>query len=155
MIEIIGIILLSIVAVIMIMAIIGYFMEKKQNKVVVDSSSVVLQDDIKENTNAVTNANIPDVMNFNEMSNNLDNEKVAPVITNSFIKEEMPTENMVSNSVVNNNMIQNPEVSNDNMINTNAAMNAEIPQVMDFNKISDDLNKKEIASNTENSSQLI
>lgn len=144
MIEIIGIILLSIVAVIMIMAIIGYFMERNQKKVISNSATVVLNDNIKENTNAATNANIPDVMNFNEISNNLDNEKVAPVITNSFIKEEIPTENVVSNNDANNNVIQNSEISNDNMINTNAVTNANIPEVLNFNEISSDLENKDL-----------
>ena len=140
MIEIIGIILLSIVAIIMIMAIIGYFMEKNQKKVAVNSSTVVLQDGINENknVNAATNAEIPNVMNFNDISSNLEKKQ-----------------NTTNNVGVSNNMVQNSEVANENMTNTNAATNAEIPQVMDFNQISDDLNKKEIASNTENSSQLI
>lgn len=140
MIEIIGIILLSIVAIIMIMAIIGYFMEKNQKKVAVNSSTVVLQDGINENknVNAATNAEIPNVMNFNDISNNLEKKQ-----------------NTTNNVGVSNNMVQNSEVANENMTNSNAATNAEIPQVMDFNQISDDLNKKEIASNTENSSQLI
>lgn len=132
MIEILGIILASIVAVIMIMALIGYFMEKKQKSIVSSSSSVVLQDEIKENANSVTNMEIPDVMNFNDISSNLEKKE------NSFINVDNTVE------VTSDNMVQNTEIQSENMVNSNAATNVEIPEVMNFNDISNDLENKEI-----------
>ena len=132
MIEILGIVLASIVAVIMIMALIGYFMEKKQKSVISSSSSVVLQDEIKENTNSVTNMEIPDVMNFNDISSNLEKKE------NSFINVDNTVE------VTSDNMVQNAEIPSEDTVNSNAATNVEIPEVMNFNDISNDLENKEI-----------
>lgn len=93
--EILGIIVLSIIAVILIMAVIGYFMEKsminKNNKnQMVDIKDVntevvssvanedIINQEIISNENAATNANIPDVLNFNDISDAFEEKENQP-----------------------------------------------------------------------------
>ena len=124
MIEILGIVLASIVAVILIMALIGYFMEKNQNKKGRNSTSLGIAPTNIGQVNSTSVNNVP-----------LNNIPVDNTINNNLINNNIPVDNTINNGTV----ISNGEIKE----NENSVMNQSIPSVLNFNEISNDLEKKE------------
>lgn len=78
-------VILGIVLIIAIMAFTGYYLEKKQKNVVESENNInIIFDEVNEykNVNAATNAEIPDVLNFNEIEeyeNKKEQSNVEPI----------------------------------------------------------------------------
>jgi len=124
-------VILGIILIIAIMAFTGYYLEKKQKNVVESENNInIIFDEVNEhkNVNAATNADIPDVLNFNEIEeyeNKKEQSNVEPI--------QFDIENNIDNGNNNDvNVIQFDEpVKLDN-----EQVQEEVPAVLDLTESS-------------------
>ena len=125
-------VILGIILIIAIMAFTGYYLEKKQKNVVESENNInIIFDGVNEhkNVNAATNADIPDVLNFNEIEeyeNKKEQSNVEPI--------QFDIENNIDNG--NNNDDVNVIQFDEPVKLDNEQVQEEVPAVLDLTESS-------------------